>query len=102
MCASNPALYMCNIIWFDNLQTNSLRNIASEYLGKYLPEFSRATTDEITTLACETHKSMEQKFKSSQRNFYCLIQTYIKIYKEKNEAKRNQGMHLQKGLQKLQ
>lgn len=29
MCASNPALYTCNIIWFDNLANNSLRNIAS-------------------------------------------------------------------------
>lgn len=84
MCASNPALYQCNIIWFDNLQSNSLRSIASEYLSKYLPEFSRATTDDITQVACETHKIMEEKFKAPQRHFYSLIETYIKIFKEKN------------------
>ena len=45
MCASNPALYSCNIIWFDNLNSSSLRSIASEYLSKDLPEFSRSTID---------------------------------------------------------
>lgn len=81
MCASNPALYTCNIIWFDNLQSNSLRSIASEYLGKYLPEFSRATTDEVSNLASEVHKSMEDKYKAPQRHFYSLVETYIKIFK---------------------
>lgn len=28
-CASNPALYACNIIWFDTIPTNNLRNIGN-------------------------------------------------------------------------
>lgn len=41
---------------------------------------------------------MEEKYKTPQRQFYSLIETYIKIFKDKNEAKKTQGMHLQKGL----
>jgi hypothetical protein len=45
MCASNPALFTCNILWFDDPSPAALRAIASELIGKALPEFSRATTD---------------------------------------------------------
>ena len=58
MCASNPALYSCNIIWFDNLNSSSLRSIASEYLSKDLPDFARSTIDEVSHLCCETHKTI--------------------------------------------
>lgn len=45
MCASNPAIFSCNIIWFDNYSSQSLRTIASEYLTKELPDFSKAIID---------------------------------------------------------
>jgi hypothetical protein len=45
MCASNPALFTCNILWFDEPSPAALRAIASELLTKALPDFSRATTD---------------------------------------------------------
>jgi len=41
MCASNPALFTCNIIWIDAPNNQSLRALASESLGRSLPEFSR-------------------------------------------------------------
>jgi dynein heavy chain 2 len=59
ICASNPALYTCNIIWFDNLNSSSLRSIGSEYLTKELPDFSRATIDDVGSLCCEVHKILE-------------------------------------------
>jgi len=58
MCASNPALYACNIIWFDNFNSTSLRSIGSEYLNNDLPEFSKAIIDEVSGLCCETHKNV--------------------------------------------
>ena len=102
MCASNPALYSCSIIWFDNLSSPSLRSIASEYLTRHLPEFSRATVDEISALACETHKNMEEKYKTAQRFFFALLNCYISIFKDKSSSKKTEASHLQKGLEKLQ
>lgn len=58
MCASNPALFTCNILWFDEPSPTALRAIASELINKALPEFSRATTDEISSLAAETQRAM--------------------------------------------
>lgn len=101
MCASNPALFTCNILWFDELSPASLRAIASEIIGKALPEFSRATTDEISTLAAETQRSMAERLGIAPRIFYALVGTYISIYKSKSSSKKAQGQHLQKGLEKL-
>jgi hypothetical protein len=98
MCASNPALFTCNIIWFDQLQSSSLRSISSELISKALPEFSRATLDEISNLISETQKFMEEKYKVSQRHFYTTIFNFIHIFNSKSKSKKEQGNHLQKGL----
>jgi hypothetical protein len=102
MCASNPALFTCNILWFDQPSANPLRAIASELIGKALPEFSRATTDEISGLIAEIHRSMAERLKVAPRLFYALIGTYINIYRSKSSSKKEQGLHLQKGLEKLE
>jgi dynein heavy chain 2 len=59
MCASNPALFTCNIIWVDPPGNQSLRALAAEALTRSLPEFSRESVDQISTLAAETHRGTE-------------------------------------------
>lgn len=44
---------------------------------------------------------MEAKLKVPQRHFYALGQTFVNIFVKKSKAKKNQGLHLQKGLEKL-
>ena len=59
MCASNPALFMCNIIWMDASSQQSLRGLGSEGLSRALPEFGREIVDKVSGLAAETHRGME-------------------------------------------
>ena len=51
MCASNPALFTCNIIWIDAYGHHSLRALAAEALTRSMPEFSRETVDQVAGLA---------------------------------------------------
>ena len=44
-CASNPAIFASNIIWFDELQKNAVKSIAAEILVKELPDFSQQQSD---------------------------------------------------------
>ena len=88
MCASNPALYTCNIVWFDELSPLGLRAVASELIGRSLPEFSRAVVDEISALACDIHRSAVERYRVAQRYFYTLVATYLRIYKEKSHSKK--------------
>jgi hypothetical protein len=59
MCASNPALFTCNIIWIDAPGHQALRALAAESLTRSLPEFSRETVDQVAGLASETHRGMQ-------------------------------------------
>ena len=102
ICASNPALFTCNIIWFDQSASIALRSIASELITKGIPEYSRATIDQMANYISDIHQTMVQKYNISQRLFYSFVLNFIKIYKEKSSSKKQQGLHLQKGLQKLQ
>ena len=79
-----------------------MRAIASELIRKGLPEYSRATIDEISALISDIHRSVAERYKTAQRLFYTLVATYLRIYKSKSSSKKEQGLHLQKGLEKLE
>jgi dynein heavy chain 2, cytosolic len=45
---------------------------------------------------------MAERLGIAPRLFYALVGTYISIYKSKSSSKKAQGLHLQKGLEKLE
>lgn len=76
--------------------------LAAETLSRNLPEFSRATIDQVGGLAAETHKTAEERFGAPPRQFFALLSAYCSIFKLKSAAKKAQGQRLQKGLEKLE
>lgn len=73
MCAANPALYSCTIIWFDPIPSSSLQQLANELLTRELTELPKQIIESAAKLLTQIHKPMEEKYQNCPRDFFNVL-----------------------------